>query len=126
MSHYDLTNIKGEYHFVVRDWHKVLDLAKEYGWIPKGTEVNRIMKSFAGHWDNWDGNYFTFDNQLVAEEDAKNLAKALRAALKDVPKKRVNKSLDDMTLLELWSGSKFRQYIKGFVLFCEEGLFIIR
>lgn len=126
MSHYDFTNIKGEYHFVVRDWHKVFDLAKEYGWIPKGTSSNRIMKSFYGRWDNWDGNYFDFSNQLVDEDDAKNLAKALRAAMKDIPKRRPNRLSDDLTLLEHWSGSKFRMYLKKFILFCEEGLFIIR
>ncbi len=126
MSHYDLTNNNGEYYFSVRDWHKVLELAKEYGWKPKGTSVNRIMKSFAGNWDNWDGNYFDFSNQLVDEDDARNLAKALRAAMKDIPKRRPNKDSDKMTLLELWSGSKFRLYLKRFILFCEEGLFIIR
>lgn len=126
MSHYDFINNNGEFYFCVRDWHKVFDLAKEYGWKPKGTSSNRIMKSFAGKWDNWDGNYFSFDSQLVDEDDAKNLAKALRAAIKDIPKRRPNKMSDEMTLLEYWSGSKFRLYLKKFILFCEEGLFIIR
>src|SRR6266550_1306327 len=119
MSHYDFINNEHDFYLGVREWHKVLDLAKEYGWNPKGTSANRIMKSYAGNWDNWNGDYFKFDSQLVDEDDAKNLAKALRKALKDIPKKRVNKSIDDMTLLELWSGSKFRLYLKRFVLFCE-------
>ncbi len=126
MSHYDLINNNGEFYFSVRDWHKVLELAKQYGWKPKGTSVNRIMKSFVGNWDNWDGNYFDFSSQLVDEDDAKNIAKALRAAMKDIPKRRPNKDSFKMTPLELWSGSKFRLYLKRFILFCEQGLFIIR
>jgi hypothetical protein len=125
MSHYDFTNIKSEFYFSVMEWHKILELAQKFGWKPKGTSSNRIMKSFAGNWDNWDGNYFSFANQLVDEDDAKNLADALKRAIKDIPNVRPNISTDKMSLLELWSGRKFKKHLRKFITFCEEGIFII-
>lgn len=125
MSHYDLTNTKSDFFFSVMEWHKILELAQKYGWKPKGTSSNRIMKSFAGNWDNWDGNYFSFDNQLVDEDDAKNLGEALRKALKDIPNVRPNKTLEKMSLLELWSGRRFKKHLRNFIKFCEEDIFII-
>lgn len=125
MSHYDLTNTKNEFYFSVMEWHKILELAQKYGWKPKGTSSNRIMKSFAGNWDNWDGNYFSFDNQLVDEDDAKNLGEALKKALKEIPNVRSIKTLDKMSLLEIWSGNKFKTHLRKFITFCEEGIFII-
>ena len=125
MSHYDLTNIKSEFYFSVMEWHKILELAQKYGWNPKGTSSNRIMKSFAGNWGNWDGNYFSFDNQLVDEDDARNLGEALKKALSDIPNVRPVKTLDKMSLLEIWSGMKFKRHLRKFIKFCEEGIFII-
>ena len=126
MSHYDFTNNKRVFSFGIREWHKTVELAENYGWSPKGTVENRIMKSFAGKWDNWNGNYFAFDCQLVEEDDAINLAQALKKALSDIPNRRPKKISDKMTLLEFWSGKGFVSYLKRFIRFCEEGIFIIR
>jgi hypothetical protein len=81
-------------------WNALLDLAKEFGWVPEGTvkdpetqyflmggqsadpekqqEVMRQSKEYAL---NWDGDYFTNSWQIVTAEDSNNIADALEKAL---------------------------------------------
>lgn len=126
MSHYDLTNHIREFPLGMRDWYKLLELAEAYGWKPKGTTFHKALNPVAAQWKNWSGNYHSFDNPLVDEDDAKNMAKAIKKALKDLSEERVKKNLDDMTLTEVWSGKEFKKFLKDFIKFCNEGCFIIR
>ena len=55
-------------------------MAIHHGWEPKGTKLNE---------NDWDGNYLLNCAQMVEKEDAKNLAKALRSSMIDVPDIRI-------------------------------------
>jgi hypothetical protein len=75
---YDLTNSSGQTHqWKVLGWWHLLNLAREYGWLPRGTEA----PSHSG--PGWDGNYFQNDGQLVTADDATALAEALDRLLAD-------------------------------------------
>ena len=73
---FDLTNYKGQefrvHYFYFR---KILALAEYFGWEPMGTVLS----------DDWNGTYVSNDWQHVLEEDAFNLAKALKTAVKALP-----------------------------------------
>ena len=70
---FDLTNSKGqEFRFNYFDFPKVLTLAEYFGWEPMGTVLS----------DDWNGTYVSNDWQHVLEEDAFNLANALKTAVK--------------------------------------------
>jgi hypothetical protein len=60
-------------------WSMVLELARQYGWQPEGTEPPEGM-------DNpheWAGGYGSSDGQRVTAADATALAEALAAAVAD-------------------------------------------
>jgi len=65
-------------------WAKALELARLYGWRPKGTHPPvdydfRLLNA------DWNGTYLTNDGQLVKAEDAFLLAFALERALDKIP-----------------------------------------
>lgn len=64
-------------------WCAALELAHMYGWQPLGTHPGR--NAGFNRLDQWDGNYLTCDEQVVGEEDARQIAAALRQALDDIP-----------------------------------------
>jgi hypothetical protein len=57
----------------------VLELARQYGWQPQGTEPPEGVESP----DEWEGEYGSSDGQRVTAADAAALADALTAAVAD-------------------------------------------
>jgi hypothetical protein len=87
---------------------------------------------------DWDGGYFTNDDQRVTTEDAAALADALERALPDVPRHeamahktvelpgglRVMKADADESPLEWFSGEGRDQLVE-FIRYCRAGEFVI-
>lgn len=65
-------------------WTKALELARDYGWQPKGTRppANHDFHKLGA---DWQGTYLTNDGQVVSAEDAARLAAALGRSLEDIP-----------------------------------------
>ena len=61
-------------------WTKALELARLYGWQPKGTHPPSHLNFYELNAD-WHGTYLTNDGQLVKTEDAFLLAAALEKSL---------------------------------------------
>ena len=126
---FDLSNYKGQefrvHYFYFR---KILALAEYFGWEPMGTVLG----------DGWDGTYVSNDWQQVLEEDAFNLAKALKTAVKALPDEsffsdreieegpsRSDGDCEIIFLIKYFSGKKWRNYLDNFSYFCMGGEFII-
>ena len=65
-------------------WVKALELARSYGWKPKGTRPPVGLDLYELNTE-WHGRYLTNDGQLVNAEDARWLAAALEQSLNDIP-----------------------------------------
>ena len=89
----DLSGAGGKERFNNASWSKILKLASEYGWKPRGTEperwhdaaTGRLCEQLSPNPDEWDGSYSSNDFQWVTDEDAANIAYALEQALDDIP-----------------------------------------
>ena len=66
-------------------WSRMLCLAMFYGWQPKGTLPPLIHNLRGGAPGDWDGTYLRAEGQTVREQDALDLAIALRLSLDDIP-----------------------------------------
>jgi hypothetical protein len=76
----DLCSESGDYSaFGYIGWSMVLELARQYGWQPQGTEPPEGLANP----DDWNGEYESSDGQRVAASDAVALADALVAAVDD-------------------------------------------
>jgi hypothetical protein len=92
-------------------------LAYEYGWQPAGTEpgqwcdpeTGELNDQISSDHDEWDGTYFSNDCQWVTEEDAANIAEALKRALQD------KQDFSD----------EAKYWILDFIAFCRAGDFSI-
>jgi hypothetical protein len=76
---YDLSGEASYFRFSIREWPVCLKLAKAFGWEPLGTidPLNHTSPEL------WSGNDYTSNAwQLVTMEDAKQMASALRRAIK--------------------------------------------
>ena len=82
---YDLFNENSEISFNFIYWHNIIDLAKQYGWSPKGTVPGNFTLG-----DIWNGSYFGNDWQYVLPDDAINIGKALELAILDFPEPGIN------------------------------------
>jgi hypothetical protein len=67
-----------------QSWVKALELARLYGWQPKGTHPPSIYDFHSLNAD-WHGTYLTNESQMVRAEDALSLAETLEKALDDIP-----------------------------------------
>jgi hypothetical protein len=65
-------------------WLKALELARDYGWKPLGTNAPPKVEFYASTAE-WDGRYLTNDGQTVKKADAIWLADALERSLGDIP-----------------------------------------
>jgi hypothetical protein len=70
--------------FSRQSWAKALELARSYGWQPKGTRAPHAYDLYQLNAE-WDGRYLTNDGQIVKAEDAYSLAAALERSLNDIP-----------------------------------------
>jgi hypothetical protein len=66
-----------------QSWAKALELARSYGWRPKGTRPPYAYDFYQLNAE-WDGRYLTNDGQIVKAEDAYFLADALESSLNDI------------------------------------------
>ena len=68
-------------------WFKILDIAKKYGWIPKGTvlpeDASKYWEEYGKFEDTYEPEEWAYC-KAVSEEDANNLADALERALGDI------------------------------------------
>ena len=83
----DLRGAGGTERFSVTSWWKVLQLAQEYGWQPTGTQAPTftLADGTVEAVEGWSGTYLSNSYQRVGDEDAANIAEALRRALGDIP-----------------------------------------
>ena len=73
----------GGYHRWTNDgWSWVLELAEEFGWQPVGTGAPPRMKKA-----DWNGVYWSNENQLFYARDAAAMAGALERALDAIPER---------------------------------------
>jgi hypothetical protein len=150
---FDLSNGDRYFRMGNSQYPKVLNLAFMYGWIPQGTIRNEDLfpPERTGIPPGTRDGYFSSDFQMVTEEDALELAKALERALNDIPKGIYNKQWDtpkkeiegwdelveyvkestdalkfedgDSSLLFFFGGQK--EFIQSFIDFCKAGSFYI-
>jgi hypothetical protein len=80
---YDLISQSGACHqWKSVGWWYLLNLARSAGWEPTGTIAPAGVDA-----EEWDGNYFRNDGQMVTAGDAEGLADALARLLED-PERR--------------------------------------
>jgi hypothetical protein len=98
---YDLFNQSTEISrkFSRQSWVKALELARSYGWQPRGT-CPPALYDFRALDAEWSGTYMTNDGQVVKAEDARLLAAALEQSLADIPDARVPVAWDPALWLE--------------------------
>ena len=137
--------------FSITSWCKVLQLAQEYGWQPAGTQAPTFMLADGTieTAENWSGTYFDNSYQRVSDEDAANIAEALRRALSDIPdfdtdekwvklppsnpfeRMMAEQGFEmsgpnlSLTPLEFFSGEA-KQQVEDFIAYCQAGWFLIR
>ena len=134
----DLTNQSGDtFRFGNMSWAFLLNLAERYGWKPAGTAKPEGWKEES----KWPGNYDSSDGQTVTSDDAKALAKAVRAALEDKKletrakeleadfrrwiEERVGPELAKTYQVGLGKEENYRPHLNKFIEFCNKGPFMI-
>jgi len=86
------------------NWRLALDVAKQHGWTPEGTQP---PDEFDSSRRKWDGSYLRARGQRVTASDAKNLGAALHRAIHD------------------GTDLRGRLWMSGIVSLCEKGAFAI-
>jgi hypothetical protein len=146
----DLRGAGGTERFSVTSWWKVLQLAQEYGWQPTGTQAPTftLADGTVEAVEGWSGTYLSNSYQRVGDEDAANIAEALRRALGDIPDFDTDEKWVDLppsnpfermmaekgfemsgpnpslTPIEFFSGEA-KQRVKDFIVYCQAGGFHI-
>ncbi|MCO6453476.1 MAG: hypothetical protein J5I90_22030 [Caldilineales bacterium] len=113
---FELVNVNGDEvgytRFSRLQWMYILDLACEYGWVPKGTAPPEKWDTNDPQRDSplppWEGTYFSNDRQIVTEDDALALAEALNKAIAPMPDSDKKEAL--MELIDLCRIGAFRIY----------------
>lgn len=104
-------------------WLLILEVAEKHGWKPLGTLAPMFLDEddnlVSCELDDWDGNYWTNDYQIVTEEDARGIANALELARSMLTARVLGVggfSSEDDDLRRLWG---------GYIPFCRAGEFSI-
>ncbi len=127
----------------VEYYWRVLELAEINGWEPEGTTLPKWLLEEYG-WQDWDGDYYGNDYQVVNGEDAANLAQAVERGLDDIPDEAVCTlpelkcvqlvvpngivmhgatpgAYDDRDIISFLAGDK--QRLREFIDFCKAGAY---
>ena len=98
---YDFKNASGNFRLNYFAWPCALTLAKNFGWEPMGTVLQKEAVRIPDGLDisddeyvkrtvkSWKGYYDFNEFQLVIKEDALNLGRALKKAVEVIPDERV-------------------------------------
>jgi hypothetical protein len=99
---YDFKNAsRQEFRFNIFAWPCALTLAKNFDWKPMGTVLRDFTVRVPDELDisneeyirktveRWDGEYCANEWQLVLEQDALNLGRALKKAVEVIPNERI-------------------------------------
>ena len=70
----------GRHFFTDAEWKVLLQMARDYGWVPAGTEPPEGQDELS-----WDRTYITPRGQRVNADDAARFAGAIERAMKDIP-----------------------------------------
>jgi hypothetical protein len=134
----DLSGAGGYFRWTNSGWYDILELGKEFGWIPTGTGPPRGTRKEA-----WGlGAYYGNDGQRVYARDARALADALERAVAALPQRKSQKRTriaraTDYLEAELTGGRRPRRgrvavsqfgwedvaYIREFIEYCRAGSF---
>jgi hypothetical protein len=98
-------------------WAGILELAREGGWEPAGTEANHMVCESGGHCicDGSRGSYHDTNGAIVTAEDARALATALERML---PPETLDPAL-------AWFVEPRKAFVQDMIAFCREGRFSI-
>ena len=99
-------DLKGKYTRVSYNWsgyRELFNTAISNGWEPAGTVFDEDP--------NWDGEYFSSDGQWVTDEDARGIARAIYASLRDELDELLDPDCDHAKFMDKWI------YLE-FMLFC--------
>ena len=113
--------------FSKESWVKILNLAMFYGWQPLGTRVPSITEIHGLIFEDWDGTYLTNDGQIVVEEDALRMGRALEKSLDDIPDFNLEvhpPNPNQINPFEYFAGDE-KQQLTDFIKFCRLGSFLI-
>lgn len=66
--------------FTLLEWRQLLQLARDYDWIPEGTLPPPGRDEIS-----WDGSYYPGYGQTLNDTDARQFVRALEKALLDIP-----------------------------------------
>lgn len=112
---FDLRRRGGHMNLSMSTWTTLLNLAQQYGWEPMGTEVN-VASARADAWAAgeefdpdalyWRGSYLCTFGDIVDDQDAKNLAAALKRFLAEYP-------TDEALLGKVWTVYAPDYYVRG-------------
>lgn len=134
---YDLENRAGEtFGFSQFFWPVLVELAKQYGWQPEGTQAPEYWAQEEP--DEWRGQYIGNLGQTVTASDANALADAIEAVLTDPNfptiitelEPEIQKQADGWTYMPITITSfptpdNYRSALQEFVIFCRKGQFEI-
>ncbi len=70
----------GMHMFTLLEWRQILQLARDYDWLPGGTLPPPGRDEI-----NWDGSYYPSYGQTLSDADAHKFVRALEKALLDIP-----------------------------------------
>lgn len=124
---------KSTFSFTGSGWTFCLILSEQYGWECEGTTHPLVI-------DGWHGRYDSPEEQVVSQNDALNLGKAVECALTsdslenncrkvaDFIDEEVKKALgeiSDAARIKISINEEFLEYYKSFSEFCSKGEFSI-
>lgn len=127
----DLSSLErgGDFHWNWSGWESILKTGEAYGWQPMGTELHPIEFEEGEPFpdketiDQWDGSYCWNAWQTVVQEDARNLAAALRLYLEELRQRGAEDSAGPDARDS--AGSKGLRSLEEFITLCEAGAFVI-
>jgi len=82
-------NRNGYFRWNNEMWHRLLELAHEYGWKPSGALPPKDDRLIGHEFPEGMKSYLFNEEQIVTDEDADNLLGALERALEDIQEEQM-------------------------------------